>query len=529
MPDVIVSRLASEKDRIIPLTVANARLVLDFSRESALVGKQGDDILFSFTDGTTLTLKNFYKVYSLENMPQFLVNTKVLTGEAFFANLPQCLMPRPFTPCAANDDVRSSNGGMCMSEELKNETLDSTNQDVHDDIADSGVRTCTDNTNLEEDLRTPMHTVDPDDFEPDGFEIHALEADALVANAFEANEFEADKCETEALERHDIAMSDPYTTDEDSAKQTLIHSNTPYLPYTWRLGVRDTFDTLSYAPTPRRKAKEPHIDTQAHQQVKANAPHALLKAGGLGTENPYNFMTSQSIDMRAFMAPSMQMLAVLQKDMWERTEADTLLHKYTHTNKHVDMLPLAHNFDDLESADADYEESYGEEMYGEEMYDEDRLFPLAQDDFFGHAKYNILLSENALLRHHEQADPALFYDITEAFADEYLDVFQLATKNIHSLTSKITLKNEHGIEIVIFGNHTTAENFETTLQHMGSMRTSLATQNPIDFMEADTRDSTDTICAVSAMMPSFHENHHDANHDEDMNILVAQNALALGA
>ena len=61
-----------------------ARFIFDFSTGDATLSRSGDHLVFTFEDGSTLQLENFYTAYSKENMPSFEVDGAEIAGEDFF-------------------------------------------------------------------------------------------------------------------------------------------------------------------------------------------------------------------------------------------------------------------------------------------------------------------------------------------------------------------------------------------------------------------------------------------------------------
>ncbi len=72
---------------------ANDRIILAFSADEALPSREGDTLVFTFNNGSSIELTNFYTAFSLENMPEFVVEGSIISGEAFFAALDKDLMP----------------------------------------------------------------------------------------------------------------------------------------------------------------------------------------------------------------------------------------------------------------------------------------------------------------------------------------------------------------------------------------------------------------------------------------------------
>ena len=61
-----------------------ARFIFDFPADEATLSRNGDNLVITFEDGSTLQLENFYTAYSSENMPSFSVEGTEISGEDFF-------------------------------------------------------------------------------------------------------------------------------------------------------------------------------------------------------------------------------------------------------------------------------------------------------------------------------------------------------------------------------------------------------------------------------------------------------------
>ena len=51
-----------------------ARFIFDFPADEATLSRNGDNLVITFEEGSTLQLENFYTAYSSENMPSFSVD-----------------------------------------------------------------------------------------------------------------------------------------------------------------------------------------------------------------------------------------------------------------------------------------------------------------------------------------------------------------------------------------------------------------------------------------------------------------------
>ncbi|MDR2054300.1 MAG: hypothetical protein LBQ10_00280, partial [Desulfovibrio sp.] len=62
----------------------NSRIVLDFPANLATLEKDGDNLVFSFDDGSAVTLENFYRQYTAESIPEFQADGQIIAGADFF-------------------------------------------------------------------------------------------------------------------------------------------------------------------------------------------------------------------------------------------------------------------------------------------------------------------------------------------------------------------------------------------------------------------------------------------------------------
>lgn len=94
-------------ERITISSQADARgLALEFSAADAQLERAGDNLIFTFGDGASVVLENFYQAYTKENVPDFSIDGTMMRGEDFFAALDESLAPAAGPAAAA-----AQNGG----------------------------------------------------------------------------------------------------------------------------------------------------------------------------------------------------------------------------------------------------------------------------------------------------------------------------------------------------------------------------------------------------------------------------------
>lgn len=92
MADITLSRPQAGQ-HIVLESVPDSRLVLQFPTDQATMERTGDNLVFSFEDGSKIELANFYTQYSQESMPDFEVDGTLVAGADFFNAFGPDLMP----------------------------------------------------------------------------------------------------------------------------------------------------------------------------------------------------------------------------------------------------------------------------------------------------------------------------------------------------------------------------------------------------------------------------------------------------
>lgn len=86
MADIRLVKPQANAVHNVPCATGN-RFVLDFPSDAALFAKDGDDLVLSFEDDSSIRLQDFYTTYSKEEMPSFEMEGAEISGEDFFAAL----------------------------------------------------------------------------------------------------------------------------------------------------------------------------------------------------------------------------------------------------------------------------------------------------------------------------------------------------------------------------------------------------------------------------------------------------------
>lgn len=107
MADLMLNKPEAGQHAVLQ-NVADARIVLGFSPSDASLERAGDDLVFTFDDGSSVALENFYTAYNGENMPDFEVDGAELSGADFFAALDADLMPAAGPAAGAANAARNA-------------------------------------------------------------------------------------------------------------------------------------------------------------------------------------------------------------------------------------------------------------------------------------------------------------------------------------------------------------------------------------------------------------------------------------
>ena len=92
MADIRLAKPVAGTTQTVP-SAPDGRFIFDFPADAATLTRNGDDLVLSFEDGSSIRLQGFYTTYSKEDMPSFQVEGVEISGEDFFAALGEDLMP----------------------------------------------------------------------------------------------------------------------------------------------------------------------------------------------------------------------------------------------------------------------------------------------------------------------------------------------------------------------------------------------------------------------------------------------------
>ncbi len=93
MADLILERPQAGQ-RLEYSDLNDARIVLGFPSEDAVLERQGDSLVFTFDDGSSVILNDFYNAFTRDTLPEFSIDGQAVSGGDFFAALgDESLMP----------------------------------------------------------------------------------------------------------------------------------------------------------------------------------------------------------------------------------------------------------------------------------------------------------------------------------------------------------------------------------------------------------------------------------------------------
>ena len=92
MADIRLAKPVAGTTQTVP-SAPDGRFIFDFPVDAATLTRNGDDLVLSFEDGSSIRLQGFYTMYSKEDMPSFQVEGVESSGQDFFAALGEDLMP----------------------------------------------------------------------------------------------------------------------------------------------------------------------------------------------------------------------------------------------------------------------------------------------------------------------------------------------------------------------------------------------------------------------------------------------------
>ncbi|MBQ3892694.1 MAG: hypothetical protein II737_04760, partial [Mailhella sp.] len=110
MADILLNKPAAGGSREIG-TETGSRFFIEFDPHTSLMQREGDSFVFSFADGSNVTLTDFYKTYSNDTMPSFAMQGTEVTGQQFFAAMNvEKLMPDPQGGAGSSNSATKTTG-----------------------------------------------------------------------------------------------------------------------------------------------------------------------------------------------------------------------------------------------------------------------------------------------------------------------------------------------------------------------------------------------------------------------------------
>lgn len=109
MPTLILSRPAVSQQTLVT-AAPDSRIALNFPADQASLERSGDDLLFTFDDGSSIRIESFYSEYNKDNAPDFEVEGQLVSSADFFSAFAPDLAPAA-GPTAAERSARYSEWG----------------------------------------------------------------------------------------------------------------------------------------------------------------------------------------------------------------------------------------------------------------------------------------------------------------------------------------------------------------------------------------------------------------------------------
>lgn len=163
---------------------ADSHFILAFALEETVMSREdgSNALTFTFDDGSSTVISNFYDTYTSDNMPDFIIEDQVIDGESFFASFDETLMPAAGPATIAtrsssstsfgNDDLASGTSSMGSLDVQNHSSLigetknNNTKGDASDSASDSDNNRAPSIIKIESE-ETDQEIVDPFDITTD--------------------------------------------------------------------------------------------------------------------------------------------------------------------------------------------------------------------------------------------------------------------------------------------------------------------------------------------------------------------------
>ncbi|WP_291440845.1 hypothetical protein [Desulfovibrio sp.] len=107
MPTITISRPLQGQAITVSAAGKNAKIALGFSTDGATLSRDDNSLIFTFEDGAVIRIDDFYTAYHSDNIPEFEIEGKLVSGTEFFNALGPNLIPAA-GPATAIRTARSS-------------------------------------------------------------------------------------------------------------------------------------------------------------------------------------------------------------------------------------------------------------------------------------------------------------------------------------------------------------------------------------------------------------------------------------
>lgn len=110
MRSLTLSRPAASQQTLVAAE-PDSRITLNFPADQASLERAGDDLLFSFDDGSSIRIENFYSEYNKDNAPDFEIDGQLVSSADFFSAFGPDLAPAAGPAAGAERSARYSQWG----------------------------------------------------------------------------------------------------------------------------------------------------------------------------------------------------------------------------------------------------------------------------------------------------------------------------------------------------------------------------------------------------------------------------------
>lgn len=93
MAALLLTQPQANEQVVLTPTADQTVITLNFPADAALLERTGDSLVFTFEDGSSITLQDFYAVYDKSSVPDFITDGVEVAGMDFFSAFGEALLP----------------------------------------------------------------------------------------------------------------------------------------------------------------------------------------------------------------------------------------------------------------------------------------------------------------------------------------------------------------------------------------------------------------------------------------------------